>query len=150
MIYNTDQAVIWDLLTFVYLFYDKITKYGYVTFNKKYCSFLPLPLPVYVRNRVVPMVAPLHTDNDPQKTNGKIFYNVYEALDKFENLETWRIMSRADLEIQKVGKSSQFSATWLMTVTWYKMPPYPAYKTNGREVRYIQTGGANVKTTVSL
>ena len=112
---------------------NQVTKYGYITFKRKYCTFLATPLPVLLRNRVLPIIAPFHADNDPQQTNGRVYYRVYDARQRFLSLATWRVMSRVDAEVQKARPTSGFSSTWLMTVTWYKMPPYPYYRTGGRE-----------------
>ena len=101
----------------------QISTNGYITFRRRFSSWLPRPFPLrYRRRKILPIIAPLWEDNDPRSSTSGVFYRTYDV-DDVDSVTSY-VMGRTNHEINSAYPSVGFSCTWAMVVTWYNVPPY--------------------------
>ena len=103
-----------------------------------FSSFTPSPLPRFVDgNKILQIIAPLWQQNDPRDPQTRVYYDTFDLIEKYQHAAVWGAMSRVDHEIQKFKPSSNFSATWMLVVTWHRVTPFPYFRTQDNEVRAL-------------
>ena len=102
-----------------------------------FSSSTPSPLPRFVDgNTILQIIAPLWQQNDPRDPQTRVYYDTFDLIEKYQHAAVWGAMSRVDHEIQKFKPSSNFSATWMLVVTWNRVTPFPYFRTQDNEVIY--------------